>query len=50
MLKNFKNEILNESKKHWRLVALGIIAGLVIANILPGRSSKSGDIHASPRV
>ena len=46
MLKNFKNEILNESKKHWRLVALGIIAGLVIANILPGRSSKSGDIHA----
>lgn len=46
MLKNFKNEILNESKKHWRLVVLGIITGLVIANIIPGRSSKTGDIHA----
>ncbi|MBU0469082.1 MAG: efflux RND transporter periplasmic adaptor subunit [Candidatus Omnitrophica bacterium] len=46
MIKNFKNELLNESKKHWRLIVVGVIAGLVIANILPGRSSKAGDIHA----
>ncbi|MDP8212737.1 MAG: efflux RND transporter periplasmic adaptor subunit [Candidatus Zapsychrus exili] len=43
--KNLKDELLNEGKRHWKLIVVGVVAGLLIANVFSGRSSKGGDPH-----
>lgn len=40
---NVKKEILNAGKKHWKLIAASVAAGLIIANIFPGLNLKKGD-------
>ena len=45
-LKNLKDELLTEGKRHWKLIAIGVVAGLIIAGMLPGRSPTRGDPHA----
>lgn len=50
MIKKFfrdlKDEILTEGKKHWKLIMVGVVVGLLFANVFAGRSSKGGDPHA----
>ena len=43
--KNLKTELLTEGKKHWKLILVGVVVGLIIASILPRRSTKGGDPH-----
>ncbi len=37
---------MNEGKKHWKLIALGVVAGLLVAGIFSGPSSREGDPKA----
>jgi len=43
---SIKNKILQDGRRHWQLILVGLIAGLIIANIFPGCSSKGDDPHA----
>lgn len=40
---SIKNEIRSEGKKHWKLIAVGVVVGLVAANIF---SWKGDNVHA----
>jgi membrane fusion protein, copper/silver efflux system len=37
---DIKNEIRAKGRKHWKLIAVGVVAGFLIANIFSGRSAK----------
>ncbi len=43
---NLKYELLNDGKRHWKLIAVGLIAGLVGANVFSVRPQKGADPHA----
>ena len=41
--RNLKDELLTEGKRQWKLIVVGVVVGLLIANVFTGRSSKGGD-------
>ncbi len=46
IFKNLKDELLIEGKRHWKLIVVGVVAGLLIANIFSGRPSNVSDLYA----
>ena len=45
IFKSPKGELFVEGKRHWKLIVIGAVAGLLLANIFSGRSPKVGDPH-----
>jgi len=45
-INNFKNKVFQDGKKHWQLIVVGLVAGLIISSMFSGGGSKGGDPHA----
>lgn len=46
IISKFKNSVLRDGPKHWPLIVVGVIAGMIVASVFWGRSVKKDDLHA----
>lgn len=42
----FKNTVLQDGRKHWPLIVIGVIVGMIFASFFGGRLVKKDDLHA----
>ncbi len=45
VIDKLKSKILSESKKHWRVITVGIVIGFIVSNIFSGGSSQRTSSH-----
>lgn len=45
-INSFKDKVLKDGKKHWQLIVVGVVVGIIVANVFSGGSSKGRDSHS----